>query len=110
MSRVRIETGTGRAALEISGHAVGSNDACCMISALVCSLAGWCDANPDKCRTERREIDLDRGGYALFILRGGKELQGAFGLVEQGLRQIANQWPEAVQICAGALGEKEKKA
>jgi uncharacterized protein YsxB (DUF464 family) len=85
--------------LNVYGHAnyseKGTDIVCAGVSAIVQALIGWIENNP-YC-AERVSID-DRQGEVLIECNGGEEVTAVFYMTAIGLEQIANTYPDNVQI------------
>ena len=85
--------------LVVLGHAnyaeYGKDIVCAGVSALVQALVGWVD-NAD-CVVEC--IDIDRHNNEVTVsCFGGKDVEAAFSVAYIGLEQIAESYPDHLQI------------
>lgn len=91
MTRVRAEIGGGVCCLDLEGHATGSPAVCAAISGMICALAGYL--------SNRVEVEMELGeGSAHIHAKIGEKESGACEMVAYGLLQMANQYPEQVEI------------
>ena len=85
--------------LTVYGHAgyaeKGTDIVCAGVSAIVQALIGWIENNP--VYDESISID-DRNGEVLIECTGGEDVSAVFYLTAIGLEQIANTYPDNVQI------------
>lgn len=102
----------GLCRLAVDGHAgagpKGRDLVCAAVSALVEALAAWVRENPEGTVRESR-VMLEEG-YALIEAAAWKNklpaLTERFGLVEYGLKKLAEQYPEFVTFGDGQ-GERK---
>ena len=85
--------------ITLTGHAnygeYGKDIVCAGVSALVQALIGWCEENYDKAEC----IRLDPGeGEVIISCDGGEEVAAVFNMTYIGLTQIADSYPDHVQI------------
>lgn len=85
--------------LVVTGHAgyaeKGADIVCAGASALVQALIGWLENNP--CDIECISMD-DNAGEVIIIVRGGEDVAAVFYMTAIGLEQIANTYPDYVEI------------
>ena len=85
--------------LTVCGHAgyseKGTDIVCAGVSAIVQALIGWIENNPEY--AEYISID-DKQGEVLISCNGGEDVSAVFYMVAIGLEQIANTYPDYVQI------------
>lgn len=85
--------------LTVCGHAnyseKGTDIVCAGVSAIVQALIGWIENNP--CETEYISVD-DTSGEVLIECSGSEEVSAVFYMVAIGIEQIANTYPDHVQI------------
>lgn len=85
--------------LAVNGHAgyaeKGADIVCAGVSALVQALIGWIENNP--CEVECISVD-DNIGEVIICCDGGEEIAAVFYMTAIGLEQIANVYPDYVQI------------
>lgn len=99
--------------LAVNGHAEagpkGKDLVCAAVSAIVEMLAAWVREDPDGSLHQKRVILED--GYALVEATAWEEhlpaLTERFGLVEYGLKKIAEQYPEYVTF-GNSQGERKE--
>lgn len=85
--------------LTVLGHAdydeYGKDIVCAGVSALVQALIGWIEENYYKANC----ISVDpKGGEVIVCCEGGEELAAVFHMTAIGLEQIADSYPDHVQI------------
>lgn len=94
-ARYTVEDNTHN--LTVLGHAgyseKGTDIVCAGVSAIVQALIGWIENNPEYAEC----ISIDNG-EVLIECNGGEELAAVFYMVAIGLEQIANTYPDHVQI------------
>lgn len=85
--------------LSVVGHAnyadKGRDIVCAGVSAIVQALIGWIENN--SCDVDIISIDEDRG-EVLVCCEGGDDITAVFYMTAIGLEQIANAYPDNVQI------------
>lgn len=85
--------------LAVNGHAgyakKGADIVCAGVSALVQALIGWIENNP--CEIECISLD-DNIGEVLIVCGGGEDVAAVFYMTAIGLEQIANTYPDYVDI------------
>ena len=85
--------------LKIAGHAnydeYGKDIVCAGVSSLVQALMGWLEENYHKAETIR--VDRDEGEI-IISCDGGEEVAAVFNMVSLGLEQIADAYPDHVEI------------
>lgn len=85
--------------LTVYGHAgyaeKGADIVCAGVSAIIQALIGWIENNFE-C-AECISID-DRNGEVLIECSGGEDVSAVFFLTAIGLEQIANTYPDNMQI------------
>ena len=105
MVRVKYTAEKNKHTLAVLGHAgygeYGKDIVCAGVSALVLALAGWVENN--HCETKCISID-EHGGEVLIACKGDKETAAVFNMTMIGLEQIANSYPDHVQIDITAAG------
>lgn len=83
--------------LEVSGHAnyaeYGKDIVCAGVSALIQALMGWIEENSWK--TDCINIDTKE---IVISCEGGEEVSAVFYMTALGLQQIADCYPDNVQI------------
>ena len=88
-----------RYTLMLKGHAdyaeYGKDIVCAGVSSLVQALIGWLEENYD--RAERISID-PHGGKVSISAEGGEDVKALFEMTTIGLEQIADCYPDHVQI------------
>lgn len=85
--------------LTVIGHAnyaeYGKDIVCAGVSALVQALVSWIEENSWKVEC----ISIDpREGEVIVSCEGGEEIAAVFKMATLGLEQIANSYPDHVQI------------
>lgn len=85
--------------LLVTGHAnydeYGKDIVCAGVSALVQALIGWIEENYHVANC----ISIDHKGSEIIIsCEGGEEVEAVFGMTSIGLEQIADSYPDHVQI------------
>ena len=102
MTTVNIQTTGGHYRLTARGHATGSPAVCAAVSALLFTLAGYLkkleqagEVSLDQLRLEPGRADL-----AAHSLRPAPDnaARGPFDMTVLGLRQIADTFPQQVQL------------
>lgn len=93
----RVEDSTHT--LSVVGHAnydeYGKDIVCAGISALVQALIGWIEVNYYKANC----ISIDtQGGEVLISCDGGEDLASVFNMTAIGLEQIADCYPDHIEI------------
>lgn len=85
--------------LAVAGHAgyaeKGSDIICAGVSALVQALVGWIENS--FCQVENISIDENKGEVFISCM-GGEDVAAVFYMAAIGLEQIANVYPDYVQI------------
>ena len=85
--------------LSVVGHANyadrGRDIVCAGVSAIVQALIGWIENNP--CDADVMSIDENRG-EVLVCCEGEDDVSAVFYMTAIGLEQIANVYPDNVQI------------
>ena len=85
--------------LVVSGHAgyadKGRDIVCAGASALVQALIGWIENCP--CEVECISVDHNIG-EVIISCRGGEDVAAVFTMTAIGLEQIANTYPDYVEI------------
>ena len=83
--------------LTVCGHAnysdYGTDIVCAGVSAIVQALIGWIGNNPECAEC----VSIDNG-EVLITCNGGEDVSAVFYMVAIGLEQIANTYPDYVQI------------
>lgn len=85
--------------LTVMGHAnyaeYGKDIVCAGVSALVQALVSWIEENSWKVEC----ISIDpKDGEVIISCEGGEEIAAVFNMTTLGLEQIANSYPDYVQI------------
>ncbi len=85
--------------LTVCGHAnysdKGTDIVCAGVSAIVQALIGWIENNPEYAEC----VSIDGGnGEVLIECNGGEDVSAVFFLTAIGLEQIADTYPDNVQI------------
>lgn len=85
--------------LVVQGHAnyaeYGKDIVCAGVSALVQALTGWCEEHYDKVNS----ISIDKeGGEVIVSCTGDEDVAAVFYMTAIGLEQIADSYPNHVQI------------
>ena len=88
--------------LSVVGHAnyaeYGKDIVCAGVSALVQALVGWIEENSWKVEC----ISVDpKEGEVIISCEGGEEIAAVFNMTSVGLEQIAQSYPDYVQIDIG---------
>lgn len=88
--------------LSVVGHAnyaeYGKDIVCAGVSALVQALVGWIEENAWKVEC----ISVDpKEGEVIISCEGGEEIAAVFNMTAVGLEQIAQSYPDNVQIDIG---------
>lgn len=83
----------------VTGHAnyaeYGKDIVCAGVSALVQALIGWCEENYDTVNC----ISVDTtNGEVIISCDGGKNVAAVFYMASIGLEQIADSYPDHMQI------------
>lgn len=85
--------------LSVSGHAnyaeYGKDIVCAGVSSLVQALIGWIEENSWK--AECLTVD-PKAGEVVISCEGGNEVAAVFYMASIGLEQIADSYPDYVQI------------
>lgn len=97
MTQIYAELEGGRCLLAVDGHATGSAEVCAAISGLVYALAGYAANAESEGRAEIFTEELESGKVRLH-LHGDDRTVGACEAILIGLLQIAEQFPEYVQM------------
>lgn len=97
MTRGRILWDGKTMGLELEGHASGSEAVCAGVSAIVGALAGYL-ANHGDGMTVQPVVVLEDGYACLMVRHPDLRQQTAFDMAEIGLLQIAEQYPEYLQM------------
>ncbi len=96
-ARYTVEDNTHN--LTVHGHAnysdKGTDIVCAGVSAIVQALIGWIENNPEY--AECVSID-DRNGEVLIECIGYENVSAVFYMTAVGIEQIANTYPDNVQI------------
>lgn len=99
MVKATFTTDDGRYTLSVKGHAnyaeYGKDIVCAGVSSLVQALIGWLEENYD--RADNVSIDTHGGGLSISA-EGDEDIKAVFQLVVVGLEQIADRYPNNVQI------------
>ena len=94
-ARYTVEENTHN--LTVYGHAgyseKGTDIVCAGVSAIVQALIGWIENNPEYAEC----VSIDNG-EVLIECNGGEDVSAVFYMVAIGLEQIANTYPDHVQI------------
>lgn len=99
MTKVEITIAEPRYAIILDGHATGSAEVCAGISALMFSLAGFLDNNADELFLSSVKMDNPGWGYIMFELEDpSPKIKGAFELIQIGLLQIQETYPEYCEV------------
>jgi uncharacterized protein YsxB (DUF464 family) len=93
----RVEENTHT--LTVYGHAnyaeYGKDIVCAGVSSIVQALIGWIEENHYKANC----ISVDTSGSEVIIsCEGGEDIAAVFGMTVVGLEQIADSYPDHVQI------------
>lgn len=83
----------------VIGHAnyaeYGKDIVCAGVSALVQALIGWCEENYDTVNC----ISIDpKEGEVIISCDGGNDVAAVFYMASVGMEQLANNYPDHVQI------------
>lgn len=98
MTWVTVSEQGERYKLTARGHAQGSEAVCAAVSALCYSLAAWL-INALKAGGDLQIHEMDMGdACARFDFEGGNATRAAFELVLIGLAQLAQQYPQYINI------------
>ena len=85
--------------MTVNGHAgysdKGTDIVCAGASALVQALVGWVENND--CEIECISID-DNAGEVIIACSGGEDVAAVFYMTAIGLEQMANTYPDYVEI------------
>lgn len=88
-----------RHTLSVKGHAnyaeYGKDIVCAGVSSLVQALMGWLEEHYD--RADNVSIDTHGGGLTISA-EGDEDIKAVFQLVVVGMEQIADRYPNNVQI------------
>lgn len=99
MVRAKYTVDENTHTLSVLGHAnygeYGKDIVCAGVSALVQALIGWIEENSWK--TECISVE-PREGEVLISCDGGEDIAAVFYMASIGLRQIADSYPDHVQI------------
>lgn len=98
MIQVSVKSGRDRR-LKIKGHALynpGNDIVCAACSAIAYSLMGWMHNNPQ--HISRQGEMCEESGYVEISARGNECFDAAFDTAVIGLAQVANAYPENVEI------------
>ena len=99
MVRAKYTVDESTHTLVVLGHAnyaeYGKDIVCAGVSALVQALIGWCEENYDTVNCI--SIDPKEGGV-IISCDGGKDVAAVFYMASVGLEQLANSYPDHVQI------------
>lgn len=99
MVRAKYTVEDGTHTLVLIGHAnydeYGKDIVCAGVSALVQALIGWIEEYYYKANC----ISIDpKDGEVIISCEGGEELSAVFNMTSIGLMQIADSYPDHVQI------------
>ena len=99
MVRARYTVDESTHTLTVLGHAnydeYGKDIVCAGVSALVQALIGWLEENHYKANC----ISVDpKDGEVIISCEGGEDIAAVFNMTSIGLEQIANCYPNHVQI------------
>ena len=99
MVRARYRAEDNRHTLTVLGHAnygeYGKDIVCAGVSALVQALIGWIEENSWKAEC----ISVDpKDGEVVIACEGGEDVAAVFYMASIGLAQIADSYPDYVQI------------
>ena len=97
MTKVYARQKGSRYYLSANGHATGSEPVCAGVSALLYALAGYL-TNAKEDGTVAINEWLIEDGNVLFFYDGGRETQAAYDLTIIGLQQIAQSYPQFIQV------------
>ena len=99
MVRAKYTVNENEHTLVVLGHAnygeYGKDIVCAGVSALVQALIGWIEENSWKAECIR--VDT-KEGEVLIACDGGDDVAAVFYMVSLGLAQIADSYPDHVQI------------
>ena len=99
MIKARYTTDGNTHNISVKGHAnyadKGRDIVCAGASAVVQALIGWIENNP--CEVDYVNIDENKG-EVLVQCYGGEDVKAVFYMTAIGLEQIANSFPDHVQI------------
>lgn len=100
MTRGYAELDGGRCLLSLEGHATGSPEVCAAISGLAYALAGYLVNAEQEGRAEVYTLSMEEGNVVIHG-SGDSRVVGACEAVLLGLRQIAAQYPDYLQMDFG---------
>ena len=99
MVRARYTIDDNAHTLEVAGHAnyaeYGKDIVCAGVSSLVQALIGWLEENYDKADGIR--VDAHEGRVVVSC-EGGEDVSAVFNMTYIGLAQIADSYPDHVEI------------
>lgn len=90
MTRVHITYGPDRFTVTAKGHATGSPEVCAAVSGLIYALAGFLQNFGAKARLEAGDAEVE--------CLSSYETDLALEMAYVGFRQIAQQYPEYLQV------------
>lgn len=94
MTTIYAAEAGGQYLVAAKGHATGSEQVCAGVSAIMYALAGTIKNN-HCCK----ELDCKiQDGFLLCKFSGGREAAAYYELTVIGLKQIANSYPEYIEI------------
>ena len=97
MTKVCFKRDGNRYEVRATGHATGSDAVCAAVSAIMYALAGWLINADDGGKAYDVLIDMS-SGRAKLGWRGGAEADAVYNMVVIGLAQIAQSYPDYIQI------------
>ena len=97
MTKVCFKRDGNRYEVRATGHATGSDAVCAAVSAIMYALAGWLINADDGGKAYDVLIDMS-SGRAMLGWRGGAEADAVYNMVVIGLAQIAQSYPDYIQI------------
>lgn len=93
--RVALEKESFR--LELDGHATGYPEVCAAVSCLAYTLAGFL-TNAEAAGDADVEALVLEPGCVRIHARGGARTEAAWEMTTIGLRQLANRYPQGLQM------------
>lgn len=97
MTKAEYWNAGGEMGLVLDGHAQGSSEVCSAVSAIAYALAGMVTNAAAEGTAQALETEL-RSAHASIRFRGGAQEAGAWRMAVIGLKQIAETYPEYLQM------------
>ena len=97
MTKVYAERSGHRCILSAQGHATGSEQVCAAVSGLLYALAGYLASAVRESYIEFYKNEIEDGSM-LLDFNGDEATTAAFTMAVIGLRQIAQSYPDFLQV------------